>query len=120
MPPFPVTRAGRIAGELLEDTMQAHHRRRLRNLGHAGSYDPPDDGRLWAAGGLPPRPGNAVDVLVDGAEALPAIVEAIRSARRYVHIAGSASAPSTSTSTALPARGGSPPAAHRRPSSGGS
>jgi phosphatidylserine/phosphatidylglycerophosphate/cardiolipin synthase-like enzyme len=80
--------ADRLAGALIEGAMGAHHRRRLRHLGHAASYDPPADGRLWAAGDPPPRPGNAVDVLIDGAEALPAIVEAIRGARRHVHIAG--------------------------------
>ena len=67
--------------------MAVHHRRRLRKLGHAARIDPPDDG-LWAAGDPPPRAGNALEILVDGAQALPAIARAIRGARRHVHIAG--------------------------------
>jgi len=83
-----LARADRLAGEVFDGAMAAHHRRRLRNLGHARSYDPPADGSLWAAGDPPPRAGNAVDVLVDGAQALPEIERAIRGARRHVHIAG--------------------------------
>src|SRR5205085_11758064 len=35
-----------------------------------------------------PRPGNAVEILIDGAEALPAIAEELRNARSHVHITG--------------------------------
>src|ERR671934_371779 len=75
-------------GSVIEGANLAHHRRRLRRLGHAGSIDPPEDGRLWADGDPPPRPGNALEVLIDGAEAFPAIERAIRGARRHVHVAG--------------------------------
>jgi phosphatidylserine/phosphatidylglycerophosphate/cardiolipin synthase-like enzyme len=34
------------------------------------------------------RPGNAVDVLIDGEQALPAIAEEVRKARSHVHLAG--------------------------------
>src|SRR3954467_4597477 len=88
MGPPPHAHADRLAGTLIEGAMGAHHRRRLRNLGHTASYDPPADGRLWAAGAPPPRAGNALDVLIDGAQALPEIAAAIRGARRHVHIAG--------------------------------
>jgi phosphatidylserine/phosphatidylglycerophosphate/cardiolipin synthase-like enzyme len=88
MAPPSFTHADRLAGMLIENAMGAHHRRRLRNLGHESRYDPPADGRLWAAGDPPPRAGNALDVLVDGAQALPEIAAAIRGARRHVHIAG--------------------------------
>src|SRR5918912_765113 len=88
MAPPSLAHADRLAGTLIDGAMGAHHRRRLRNLGHAHSYDPPADGRLWAAGDPPPRTGNALDVLIDGAEALPQTAEAIRGARRHVHIAG--------------------------------
>src|SRR3954465_13662851 len=88
MPSPNLPHADRIAGDIFDGAMAAHHRRRLRNLGHARSYDPPADGSLWAAGDPPPRAGNAVDVLVDGAQALPEIERAIRGARRHVHIAG--------------------------------
>ena len=43
---------------------------------------------LWAAGDPPPRNGGALDVLVDGGEALPRIAEALAGARSHVHIAG--------------------------------
>jgi phosphatidylserine/phosphatidylglycerophosphate/cardiolipin synthase-like enzyme len=88
MAPSSLSHADRLAGALVEGAMGAHHRRRLRNLGHERSYAPPHDGTLWAAGDPPPRAGNAVDVLIDGAQALPEIERAIRSARRHVHIAG--------------------------------
>src|SRR3954468_22329598 len=88
MPSSSLDRADRLAGTLVEGAMAAHHRRRLRNLGHQRSYDPPADGTLWAAGDPPRRAGNAVDVLIDGAQALPEIAHAISSAQRHVHIAG--------------------------------
>jgi phosphatidylserine/phosphatidylglycerophosphate/cardiolipin synthase-like enzyme len=43
---------------------------------------------LWAAGDPAPRTGCALEVLVDGAEALPRIGEALAGARSHVHIAG--------------------------------
>ena len=49
---------------------------------------PPEDGRLWAAGDPPPRAGNALDVLIEGAAYFPALEQAIRGARRSVLIAG--------------------------------
>ena len=75
-------------GRATEHAKAAHHRRRLARLGHAASYDPPADGSLWAAGDPAPREGCSLEVLIDGAEALPAIAEAIASARSYVHVAG--------------------------------
>jgi phosphatidylserine/phosphatidylglycerophosphate/cardiolipin synthase-like enzyme len=87
MPRPGLSNADRLAGGLIEGAMAVHHRRRLRNLGHAARIDPPDDG-LWAAGDPPPRAGNALEILVDGAQALPEIARAIRGARRHVHIAG--------------------------------
>ena len=46
-----------------------------------------DDG-LWAAGDPPPRAGCAMDVLIDGAEAFPAIADAIEGARDFIHVTG--------------------------------
>jgi phosphatidylserine/phosphatidylglycerophosphate/cardiolipin synthase-like enzyme len=43
---------------------------------------------MWCAGGPPPRDGCSLEVLIDGAQALPRIAEAIEGARSYVHIAG--------------------------------
>jgi len=67
--------------------VRSHHRRRLRRLGWGRALDPPDDG-LWAAGEPPPRPGCSLEVLVDGAAALPRLAEELRRARSHVHLAG--------------------------------
>ena len=67
--------------------MTVKHRRRLRRLGWERALEPPDDG-LWAAGDPAPRPGCSLDVLVDGAQALPAIAEALQGARHFVYVTG--------------------------------
>jgi phosphatidylserine/phosphatidylglycerophosphate/cardiolipin synthase-like enzyme len=82
-----VSRADAALGDAIEAAVRARHRRRLRRLGWERSLDPPDEG-LWAAGEPPPRPGCALDVLVDGDEALPAIAEALQGARRFIHLTG--------------------------------
>src|SRR5215216_27750 len=73
--------------------MGAHHRRRLRRLGRLDALEPPDDGSLWCRQPPAPRDGCSIEVLIDGAEVLPAIAEAIRGARRSVRMAGWHSAP---------------------------
>jgi phosphatidylserine/phosphatidylglycerophosphate/cardiolipin synthase-like enzyme len=73
-------------GKRLEKILISHHRRRLKRLGRLGALDAPPGG--WAEGDPPPREGNAVDVLVDGSDALPAIAEAVSSARSHVWLAG--------------------------------
>jgi phosphatidylserine/phosphatidylglycerophosphate/cardiolipin synthase-like enzyme len=84
----PIERIDGWSGRLVEMTVGAHHRRRLRRAGRLAQLEPPRDGSLWAAGDPAARPGNTLDVLIDGAQALPAIGEAISSARSHVHIAG--------------------------------
>jgi phosphatidylserine/phosphatidylglycerophosphate/cardiolipin synthase-like enzyme len=88
MPPAPVARADALLGAAIEATVKHHHRRRLRRLGHAAVLDPPPAAGLWAAGDPPPRPGCRLEVLVDGATALPAIAQALRAARSHVHVTG--------------------------------
>jgi len=73
-------------GERLERIVVAHHRRRLRNVGQLEALNVPAGG--WAAGEPPPRPGNRIELLVDGAEAFPAIVREIGCARSRVCLAG--------------------------------
>jgi phosphatidylserine/phosphatidylglycerophosphate/cardiolipin synthase-like enzyme len=80
--------ADRVAGNAIEGLTSAHHARRLGKLGRSAQRSPPDDGRLWAAGDPPPRAGNALEVLIEGAAYFPALEQAIRSARRSVLIAG--------------------------------
>ena len=63
-----------------------HHHRRLRRVGWECALDPPPGG--WAAGEPPPRPGNAVELLIDGAHALPAIADELQQARSHVHLTG--------------------------------
>jgi phosphatidylserine/phosphatidylglycerophosphate/cardiolipin synthase-like enzyme len=73
-------------GDRLDGLVVAHHRRRLGRIGHLSVLDAPPGG--WAAGNPPPREGNAVDVLVDGANALAAITESVSGARSHVWLAG--------------------------------
>jgi phosphatidylserine/phosphatidylglycerophosphate/cardiolipin synthase-like enzyme len=82
-----ISRADAKLGDAIEAVVRTHHRRRLRRLGWERALEPPDDG-LWAAGDPPQRAGCALDVLVDGAEALPAIAEALHGARRFIHMTG--------------------------------
>ncbi|TMK73189.1 MAG: phospholipase [Actinobacteria bacterium] len=74
-------------GDVVERLVRSHHRRRLRRRGWERALDAQGD-RLWADGDPPPREGNAIEVLVDGAEALPRIAAELRKARSHVHIAG--------------------------------
>jgi phosphatidylserine/phosphatidylglycerophosphate/cardiolipin synthase-like enzyme len=84
----PLRLGDRALGDAVEATILLQHSRRLSKLGHGASVSPPQDGSLWATGDPPPRKGNMLEVLIDGEEVLPAIAQAIRSARSHVHIAG--------------------------------
>jgi phosphatidylserine/phosphatidylglycerophosphate/cardiolipin synthase-like enzyme len=75
-----------LFGEAVSEQIRRHHRRRLRRLGWESALDEAAAG--WAAGEPPPRAGNAVDVLIDGAEALPTIAAELEAARSHVHICG--------------------------------
>jgi phosphatidylserine/phosphatidylglycerophosphate/cardiolipin synthase-like enzyme len=75
-------------GRVSDRSIVAHHRRRLRRLGRLEALAPADDASPWCREAPPARDGCSIDVLVDGAEMLPAIAEAIRAARRSVRIAG--------------------------------
>ena len=69
--------------------MRAHHRRRLSRAGQLERLDPPRTASaVWAAAGAAPREGNDLEVLIDGAQALPALAEVLAGARSSVHIAG--------------------------------
>jgi phosphatidylserine/phosphatidylglycerophosphate/cardiolipin synthase-like enzyme len=75
-----------LVGDAVTAQICAHHERRLRRLGWSAALDPGDG--LWAGGEPPPRLGNAIEILVDGAEALPAIANELRQARSHVHLTG--------------------------------
>ncbi len=81
----------RSLGEGLERQVTAHHRRRLHNLGWDRAFSPGPG--LWAAAHAPPRPGNSLELLVDGATALPRMAEVLMAARSEVSIAGWAITP---------------------------
>src|SRR5919199_291604 len=73
-------------GDAIERAIRAHHRRRLRRIGWEHALDATGPG--WASGKPPPRAGNAAEILVDGAEALPRVAEELRRAESHVHLAG--------------------------------
>ena len=73
-------------GDRVTDNIRSHHRRRLRRLAWLRALEPQPGG--WAGGEPPPRRGNSVELLVDGARALPAIAEELERATSHVHIAG--------------------------------
>jgi phosphatidylserine/phosphatidylglycerophosphate/cardiolipin synthase-like enzyme len=77
---------GHALGRAIDRAVSSHHARRLRKFGwdHAFSADGSD----WAKGGLPPRQGNRVDVLIDGAEFLPLVAAEVARAESHVHLAG--------------------------------
>jgi len=82
-----ISRIDDLLGDGIERAVRAHHRRRLARIGHGRALDPPPGG--WADGGsFPPRAGNRVELLVDGAEALPRMAEDIRAAQSHAHLAG--------------------------------
>jgi phosphatidylserine/phosphatidylglycerophosphate/cardiolipin synthase-like enzyme len=83
----PLAALDRRIGDALEHAERAHHRRRLTGLGHRAQLDPPRDG-LWCAGDPPVRAGNAIEVLIDGATAMPRIAQEIAAATEHVHVAG--------------------------------
>src|SRR5450756_894736 len=70
-----VSLVDRTLGDGLERQVAAHHRRRLRGLGWEHAFSPGPG--LWAEASPPPRPGNALELLVDGEVALPRIAEAL-------------------------------------------
>jgi phosphatidylserine/phosphatidylglycerophosphate/cardiolipin synthase-like enzyme len=88
-----LSRIDTSVGTVIEGATRRHHARRLARNGWSHALAAGETGG-WAAGGAAPRDGNRVEVFIDGAEALPAIAAAVRSARSSVHIAGWAISPS--------------------------
>jgi len=86
-------RADALLGDGVELAVRYKHRRRLSRLGWGEVYDRRSPG-VFATGDPPPREGCELQVLIDGANAMPAIAEAIGRARSLVHITGWHVAPS--------------------------
>jgi len=80
-----IDRVDAAIGDGIEHAMIRHHMRRLRRHGQLAALAPASGG-LWARSATPPREGNSLEVLIDGATALPEMAEAIRGARRHVHV----------------------------------
>ena len=78
--------ADRLVGGGVDRTVRSHHRRRLRRVGWEHALDAPPGG--WAGGEPPPRAGNDLSILIDGAAALPAMAAEMRGARSHVHLTG--------------------------------
>jgi phosphatidylserine/phosphatidylglycerophosphate/cardiolipin synthase-like enzyme len=73
-------------GNGIDNQISRHHERRLTRIGWKRALDPGP--RWWAEGEPPPRKGNSIEVLIDGAEAFPRLVEEIRAAKSHVHLTG--------------------------------
>ncbi|HST15721.1 MAG TPA: phospholipase D family protein [Gaiellaceae bacterium] len=73
------------AGDRLSSQISRHHRRRLRRVGWEHAIEPPAGG--WASAGEV-HDGNAVEILIDGDEALPRIAAELRGAQSHVHLTG--------------------------------
>jgi phosphatidylserine/phosphatidylglycerophosphate/cardiolipin synthase-like enzyme len=76
---------GQRLAEGIEATVRARHRRRLRAVGWEHALDANGNGY---ASGLPPRAGNDVEILIDGAAVLPAMAEELARAESHVHLTG--------------------------------
>jgi phosphatidylserine/phosphatidylglycerophosphate/cardiolipin synthase-like enzyme len=72
-------------GDGMERAMIHHHMRRMRRHQQLAALAPATDG-LWAQTAAPPRHGNSLEILIDGENALPRMAEAIRTAKRHVHV----------------------------------
>jgi phosphatidylserine/phosphatidylglycerophosphate/cardiolipin synthase-like enzyme len=84
---LPLNRIDDAVGDRIERAICAHHRRRLARGGHGRALDPPAGG--WAdTASYAPVDGSRVELLVDGAAALPRMAEEIAAAKRHVHVAG--------------------------------
>ena len=77
---------GHAFGERIDDAVRSRHRGRLRRVGWEHALDAPE--LTYAGGTFPARKGNALELLVDGSEALPAIAAEMARAESYVHLTG--------------------------------
>ena len=82
-----VGRFDQLVGDGIEATVALKHRRRLTKLGWARVFEPTAPG-VFAQGDPPPREGCELEILIDGANALPAIAQAISEAKQFVHVTG--------------------------------
>jgi len=73
-----------MLGGAISDQISRHHHRRLRRIGWEHALDASGTG--WATGEPSPRTGNAVNIMIDGAEALPIMANELAAARSHIHM----------------------------------
>ena len=77
---------GHALGGAIDRAVASHHARRLRKVGWSHALE--TRGGDWARGTCPPRAGNRIDVLIDGAAFLPLVAEELAKATSHVHMTG--------------------------------
>ena len=79
-------KVGHALGERLDRAVRHRHRDELRAAGWEHALDAAS--ASFVRDGSEPRPGNAVDVLIDGAEMLPRVADELARAQSHVHLTG--------------------------------
>lgn len=77
---------GHALGNRIDKAVSNRHRRGLRRVGWEHALDA--TAFAYARGTAPPRPGNALEILIDGAEALPRMAQEMAAATSHVHLTG--------------------------------
>lgn len=73
-------------GSQISGQICSHHRRRLSKIGWQDALTPPIGG--WAESDSSVRAGNAIEILIDGSRALPAIADELSRATSHIHLTG--------------------------------
>ena len=77
---------GHVLGRRIDKSVADRHRRRLRKSGWERALDA--SSIAFAGGTAPARSGNSVEILIDGADALPVIAREMAAATSHVHVTG--------------------------------
>ena len=77
---------GHLLGGRVDNAVRNRHRRRLRRVGWQHALDA--SALEFARGTAPSRAGNALEVLIDGSEALPRMARDMAAATSHVHMTG--------------------------------
>jgi phosphatidylserine/phosphatidylglycerophosphate/cardiolipin synthase-like enzyme len=77
---------GHAVGERIDRRIHDRHRALLKSFGWAHALDEED--AAFVDDGADPKPGNKLEVLIDGVEALPRIAEELVKATSHVHLTG--------------------------------
>jgi len=77
---------GHLLGGRVDNAVRNRHRRRLKRVGWQHALDA--SAHEFARGTNPPREGNALEVLIDGSEALPRMARDMAAATSHVHLTG--------------------------------